>query len=209
MSILPNTGLKHDYYNQINARIHKFPWLIHKMRIWNYAWIPVGQYSVIDHSSKSKKKPLDHTPCSATKEEKTNVTPIASNNRDITIISLSSLKPMNTLSLNHRCARVKHLKKKTKVKEPSNPSFTGSLQTTEHGEYNNTFSPRKKNKKSRKWLNPVWLWNGKKNKTFCLVKNSKARNNSSSASNKNMKFKRNERMQRTHMQKSDLWQKIR
>lgn len=88
---------------------------------------------MINHSSKSKKEPIDHAPCSVTKEENTNVTQRASNNRDIIIISwymLSSLKPMNSFSLNHSCVRVKHLgkKKKAKVKEPSNPSFSGSLQ---------------------------------------------------------------------------------
>jgi len=41
-------------------------------RIWNDDWIPGGQHLVIDHSSKIKKEPIDHTPCSVTKEENTN-----------------------------------------------------------------------------------------------------------------------------------------
>lgn len=135
MSLLTNTRLNHDYHNQIKARIPKFPFFIrneelkHGKRIWNDNWIPGGQYSVINHSSKSKKEPIDHTPCSLTKEENTNVTQRASNNRDIIIISwymLSSLKPMNSFSLNHSCVRVKHLGKKKKQRW-KNPPIQASV----------------------------------------------------------------------------------
>jgi len=60
-------------------------------------------------------------------------------------------------SQNHSRVRVKHLgkkKEKTEVKEPSNTSFTGSLQTSEHGEYNNAPSPRKKTQEELKMTKP-------------------------------------------------------